>query len=122
MALEAINCNAFLFLMNWMIYTCDQTVYDKDTFTGDDKMGEAQIDIKPYMECLEWGLQNLPDGTKVNRVQPNAKNCLLEESTIIWNKGKMTQEMFIKLRNVERGEVQIQIEWIDVKGLKAIRR
>lgn len=98
------------------------TVYDKDTFTVDDKMGEAQIDIKPYMECLEWGLQSLPDGTKVNRVQPNAVNCLSDESCIIWNKGKMTQEMLLRLRNVERGEVQIQIEWIDVKGLNTTRR
>ena len=25
-----------------------QTVYDKDTFIGDDKMGDAEIDIKQF--------------------------------------------------------------------------
>lgn len=95
------------------------TVYDKDTFSGDDKMGDANIDIKPYLECLQWGLESLPDGTKVDRVQPNRENCLCDESPVVWNKGKMTQDMRLRLRNVECGEVEIQIEWLDLPGRKA---
>ncbi|XP_052203747.1 protein C2-DOMAIN ABA-RELATED 7-like [Diospyros lotus] len=90
------------------------TVLDKDTFTVDDKMGEAAIDIKPYMECMKMGLQNIPNGTQVQRVQPSHTNCLSEESCIVWNDGKMRQDMRLKLRKVERGEVEIQIEWIDL--------
>ncbi|CAH2049003.1 unnamed protein product, partial [Thlaspi arvense] len=41
------------------------SVYDKDTFTEDDKMGDAEIDIKPYTECLRKGLQDLSDNTTV---------------------------------------------------------
>ncbi|KAF7133525.1 hypothetical protein RHSIM_Rhsim09G0065100 [Rhododendron simsii] len=97
------------------------TVYDKDTFTEDDKMGDAVIDIKPYIECMKMGLQNLPNGTKVERVQPNRENCLADESCIIWNNGKMFQDMCLRLRNVERGEVEVQIEWINLPGRKAFQ-
>ncbi|KAL2542504.1 Calcium-dependent lipid-binding (CaLB domain) family protein [Abeliophyllum distichum] len=96
-------------------------VYDRDTFTGDDSMGNAEIDIKPYIECLKMGLQGLPDGTKVDRVQPSRNNFLADESCVIWNKGKMTQDMILRLRNVECGEVEVQIEWIDLPGGKGIQ-
>ncbi|KZV49369.1 hypothetical protein F511_10909 [Dorcoceras hygrometricum] len=95
------------------------TVYDKDTFTGDDSMGDAQIDIKRYLECLKMGLKDLPDDTRVDRVLPSPDNCLADESCVVWNEGKMTQQMILRLRNTESGEVEIQIEWIDVLGLKS---
>ena len=96
------------------------TVYDKDTFSRNDKMGEAVIDIKDYIECLRMGLENLPDGTKVHRVQPNRTNCLSEESVIVWNKGKMTQDMILRLKNVECGELVIGLEWVEVPGCKGL--
>uniref|UniRef100_A0A5B7BDH5 Putative ADP-ribosylation factor GTPase-activating protein AGD13 n=1 Tax=Davidia involucrata TaxID=16924 RepID=A0A5B7BDH5_DAVIN len=97
------------------------TVYDKDTFSVDDKMGEAEIDIKPYLECLKMGLQNLPTGTKVDRVQPNRNNYLADESCVVWNNGKMIQDMVLRLKNVECGEVDVQIEWIDVPGSRGLQ-
>ncbi|KAI3466975.1 hypothetical protein Pfo_023638 [Paulownia fortunei] len=97
------------------------SVYDKDTFTGDDSMGNAQIDVKPLIECLKMGLQGLPDGTKVDRVQPSRENCLADESCVIWNKGKMTQDMILRLKDVECGEVDVQIEWIDLPGSKGLQ-
>ncbi|KAJ8437834.1 hypothetical protein Cgig2_000388 [Carnegiea gigantea] len=93
------------------------TVFDKDTFTEDDRMGEAVIDIEPYLECLQLGLQDLPIGTAVKKVQPNDHNCLADESKVIWTgKGKMVQEMVLKLQKVERGKIQIQLEWLDLPG------
>ncbi|OMO60649.1 C2 calcium-dependent membrane targeting [Corchorus capsularis] len=98
------------------------TVYDKDTFTEDDQMGNAEIDIKPYIAALKMrkDLQNLPMGHALNRVQPDQTNCLADESSIVWNNGKITQEMRLKLRDVECGEVVIQIEWIDGHGCKGL--
>ncbi|KAL0372723.1 UNVERIFIED_CONTAM: protein C2-DOMAIN ABA-RELATED 7 [Sesamum calycinum] len=49
------------------------SVYDKDTFTGDDSMGNARIDIKPYIECLRMGLKDLPDGTKLIELRRAAR-------------------------------------------------
>ncbi|KAL8035003.1 hypothetical protein ABFX02_12G068500 [Erythranthe guttata] len=96
-------------------------VFDKDTFTVDDSMGRAKIDIKPLIECLRMGLEGLPDGTKVDRVQPSKDNCLADESCIIWNKGgKMTQDMLLRLEDVECGQIEIQIEWIQLPGNKGL--
>ncbi|KAH6820574.1 Calcium-dependent lipid-binding family protein [Perilla frutescens var. hirtella] len=92
------------------------SVYDHDTFTKDDTMGNAEIDIKPYVECLKMGLQSLPDGSEVAKVEPSSANCLAEESSIVWNKGKLTQDMILRLRDVECGELQLQIEWLDFPG------
>ncbi|KAK6931598.1 C2 domain [Dillenia turbinata] len=95
-------------------------VYDKDTFTVDDPMGDAEIDIKPYLESLKGKPQALPDGTVVSKVKPTRENCLAEESSIYWKNGKLIQDMCLRLRNTKGGEVQIQIEWIHVPGSKGL--
>ncbi|KAL5760994.1 hypothetical protein ACOSP7_019495 [Xanthoceras sorbifolium] len=93
-------------------------VFDKDTFTVDDQMGQADIDIKPYIEAMQMGLENLPNGCAVKKVQPSRTNCLADESIIEWNHGKMTQDMRLRLKNVECGEVEISIHWVDVPGFR----
>lgn len=97
-----------------------QEVFDSDTLTGDDKMGDAEIDIRPYVDCVRMGLENLPTGTVITRVQPCRTNCLSDESCCVWDNGKILQNMFLRLRNVERGEVEVQIEWVDVPGCKGL--
>ncbi|KAJ9563791.1 hypothetical protein OSB04_008951 [Centaurea solstitialis] len=88
------------------------TVYDKDTFSHDDTMGIAYVDVNPYVECLQMGsdLHHLPVGTKLETVQPNEHNHLLEESYIIWNEDKLTQDMVLQLTDTESGAVEVQIE------------
>ncbi|GAU29142.1 hypothetical protein TSUD_59100 [Trifolium subterraneum] len=95
-------------------------VCDKDTFTVDDKMGEAEIDIKPYLQCVKMGLNDLPDGHVVKMIQPDRTNCLTEESSCVWRNGKVVQEMSLRLRNVKSGEVLIEIEWMDVTDSKGL--
>ncbi|KAF8083453.1 hypothetical protein N665_0772s0022 [Sinapis alba] len=89
-------------------------VYDKDTFTSHDKMGDAEIDVRPFLESQAMDLEELADGTEVKRVKPSKDNCLAEESRIMFSNGKIVQDMILRLRNVERGEVEIHIEWIRV--------
>ncbi|GLT99803.1 hypothetical protein SLE2022_172180 [Rubroshorea leprosula] len=98
------------------------TVYDKDTFTVDDKMGDAEISIEPYMEALRThkSLQDLPDGSALKKIQPDKKNCLADESSIVWRNGKIVQDLNLRLNNVECGEVEVQLEWIDVPGCKGL--
>lgn len=104
-----------------MVFLFMQSVYDKDTFTVDDSMGSAQIDIDPLIKCLKLGLQSLPEGTNVERVLPTKENCLAEESFIVWTKGgKMIQDMILKLNDVESGQVELQIEWIEIPGCKGL--
>lgn len=90
------------------------TVYDHDTFTVDDKMGSATIDIKQFLDSVTLHLENLPNGTIISKVPPTVENCLAEESSIVWNDGKIVQDMSLRLRNVESGAVEVQLEWIDL--------
>ncbi|OIW01979.1 hypothetical protein TanjilG_14010 [Lupinus angustifolius] len=96
------------------------TVYDKDTFSVDDKMGDAEVDIKPYIQSVKMGLNKLPNGCSVKRILPNRNNCLAEESNCIWHNGNIIQEMILRLKNVECGEVVVEIEWVDIPGCKGL--
>ncbi|KAE8735024.1 outer envelope protein 64 [Hibiscus syriacus] len=97
------------------------TVYDHDTFTKDDKMGDTEFEVSPYIEALKThtNLDEIPSKTVLSRVQPNASNCLAEESLIYLYEGKIVQDLVLRLQNVECGEVEIQLEWIHFPGSKA---
>ncbi|PON38279.1 C2 domain containing protein [Parasponia andersonii] len=84
-------------------------VYDKDTFSFDDKMGDADIDIGPFLKALKMHLEGVPDGITVSKVKPSNQNCLTEECCIIWSGGRLVQNMILRLRNVECGEVELQL-------------
>ncbi|XP_050135159.1 protein C2-DOMAIN ABA-RELATED 4-like [Malus sylvestris] len=96
------------------------SVYDKDTFSFDDKMGDAEFDIALFIQVLRMRLEGLPDGTVITKVQPSRENCLAEESCIIWSNGKLVQNMILRLRNVECGEIELQLQWIDVPSSRGL--
>ncbi|CAI9113680.1 OLC1v1014328C2 [Oldenlandia corymbosa var. corymbosa] len=96
------------------------TVYDHDMFSMDDKMGDAEFDMKAFVEALKMKLDGLPNGTIITRVPPLRTNCLSEESCVMWKDGKIIQDMCLRLRNVECGEVEIQLQWIDLPGSKGL--
>jgi len=91
-------------------------VYDKDTFTADDKMGDAQIDMKPFLDVHKLGLKELPHGKELKRIVPTRDNCLSEDSIIVSDNGKIVQDMILLLKNVECGKVEIQLEWLKNPG------
>ncbi|XP_047317802.1 protein C2-DOMAIN ABA-RELATED 4-like [Impatiens glandulifera] len=95
-------------------------VYDKDLFSLDDKMGDAEFDVKPFIEAVKMHLNKLPSGTIITTVKPARDNCLAEESRVVWENEKVVQNMILRLRNVERGEVELQLEWIDIPGSRGL--
>ncbi|XP_048596654.1 protein C2-DOMAIN ABA-RELATED 10 isoform X2 [Brassica napus] len=105
-----------------VITVAEQTVFDWDKFTGDDKMGDANIDIQPYLDALKMGMEllRLPNGCAIKRVQPSRLNCLSDESSIVWNNGKITQDMILRLNNVECGEIEIMLEWHEGAGCRGV--
>ncbi|KAL0745353.1 hypothetical protein Bca101_099456 [Brassica carinata] len=86
-------------------------------------ISDPVLPIKIMVYDRDW-IQNqlggLPEGTVITKVQASRQNCLSEESKIVWNNGKIVQNIFLKLQNVECGEVELQLEWIDVSGLLSI--
>ncbi|EYU33973.1 hypothetical protein ABFS83_09G056600 [Erythranthe nasuta] len=101
-------------------HTISLTVYDHDTFSLDDKMGVAEFDIRPFIEAIKMKLDGLPDGTIITKIQPSRTNCLSEESSVIWKEGKVVQGMMLRLKNVECGEVEIELQWIDIPGSRGL--
>ncbi|ONM40110.1 Protein C2-DOMAIN ABA-RELATED 4 [Zea mays] len=94
-------------------------VFDKDTFV-DDTMGNAEVDIRPLVEIVKMKLQDVADRTVVKKLVPNRQNCLAEESSIYISEGKVKQDMVVRLRNVESGEIELQLQWIDLPGSKGV--
>lgn len=97
-----------------------QTVYDHDTFSKDDRMGDAEFGIQTFIDALRMNLGELPNGTVIAREQPSRQNYLSEETCVCYTDGKVIQDLCLRLRNVECGEVEIQLQWIDLPGAKGI--
>ncbi|KAM3342830.1 protein C2-DOMAIN ABA-RELATED 1-like [Capsicum galapagoense] len=94
-------------------------VYDKDTFSRDDKMGDAELDIVPFIDTIRMTrFKNIPNGIIISRIIPSRKNCYSEESCIVYENGKVGQNAFVRLRNVECGEIELRLQWIDIPGSK----
>ncbi|KAK1258862.1 putative ADP-ribosylation factor GTPase-activating protein AGD11 [Acorus gramineus] len=88
-------------------------LYDKDTLGLDDRMGDAEFEIQPFMEAMkahEEHPEEVPSGTIIRRLAPSRQNCLAEDSSIVWVDGKIVQYITLRLRNVECGEVELQLQ------------
>jgi hypothetical protein len=87
---------------------CEQEVFDKDTFSKDDKMGDAEFDIEALMQM---DLEDIRSGTVVRTVRPGKSCCLA-----IWENGQLVQDVLLKLRNVETGVLHLQLKWVNIPG------
>ncbi|KAI7738930.1 hypothetical protein M8C21_031816 [Ambrosia artemisiifolia] len=90
-------------------------VFDKDKFSTDDYMGEADIDIRPLVsaaKALENGNAKGPSKQLEKMDEGKDKNTHVDNGTITVTEGKATQDIALKLQNVESGELQIQIECV----------
>lgn len=91
-----------------------QEVYDKDLFSRDDEMGDAELDIQPFMEAVNMELAGMANGTIIKSLKPSRQNCLADESPIIWKDGKIIQDVILRLKNVESGELELQLLWVNI--------
>jgi hypothetical protein len=90
-------------------------VFDKDTFSRDDPMGDAEVDVAPLMEAAATTSPgDLKSGAVVRSVRPSTRNCLADESHVCWRNGRFVQDMILRLKNVESGEVQLQLQWVPI--------
>ncbi|CAO2816161.1 unnamed protein product [Amaranthus hypochondriacus] len=88
-------------------------VYDKDTFTTDDFMGQAEIDILPLVSAardVEQSTQN--EKTQLGKWEASKENTLTSDSIISLIDGAVKQQMTIKLQNVERGFLDLELECV----------
>ncbi|KAH6766506.1 Calcium-dependent ARF-type GTPase activating protein family [Perilla frutescens var. hirtella] len=71
-------------------------VYDKDTFSTDDFMGDAEIDIEPLLSAAR-------------ATESSSKG---DGSAITFQPGRVKQVVCITLQNVEHGALEIELECV----------
>lgn len=88
-------------------------VYDKDTFTTDDFMGEAEIDIQPLVTAARASESSTPnESMQLGKWKASKENTLVEDGIITLENGKVKQEIALKLQHVERGVLEIELECV----------
>ncbi|VAH29849.1 unnamed protein product [Triticum turgidum subsp. durum] len=93
-----------------------QEVFDHDTFTKDDSMGDAEFSILNFVEIAKKDLSHVPDDTVMKTIHPDKGNCFSTESHITWKDGKVSQNIVLKLRNTDTSEIILHLEWVNIPG------
>ena len=88
-------------------------VFDKDTFTSDDRMGEAEVDIQPLISAArEYQSSIITESTQICTFLASENSILAKDSIISIVDGKVEQEIALRLQNVEHGELEIKLECV----------
>ncbi|KAH7536654.1 hypothetical protein FEM48_Zijuj03G0007500 [Ziziphus jujuba var. spinosa] len=89
-------------------------VYDKDTFSTDDFMGEAEIDIQPLVTAAKAYEKSSINESKqqLGKWVASKENTLVQDGIIYLVDGKVRQEISLRLQNVERGVLEIELECV----------
>ncbi|XP_043690964.1 probable ADP-ribosylation factor GTPase-activating protein AGD11 [Telopea speciosissima] len=88
-------------------------VYDKDTFTPDDRMGEAEIDIQPLVTASKVHKNStITEYIELEKCIANKHNGLVKDSIISLVDGRVKQDVTIKLQHVERGVLEVELECV----------
>ncbi|KAI7999309.1 ADP-ribosylation factor GTPase-activating protein AGD12 [Camellia lanceoleosa] len=91
-------------------------VYDHDTFSADDIMGQAEIDIQPMItSAMAFGDAGMFGNMQIGKWLKSNDNALKEDSTVHIIDGKVKQDVSLKLQNVESGELELELEWIPLE-------
>lgn len=89
------------------------SVYDQDTFSAHDIMGEAEIDIQPLItSAMAMGDTESLENMQIGKWLKSDDNALTNDSIINIVDGKVKQDVLLKLQNVECGELELELEWI----------
>ncbi|KAK2973276.1 hypothetical protein RJ640_017493 [Escallonia rubra] len=88
-------------------------VYDKDTFTPDDYMGEAEIDIQPLLSAAKASENSkLNESMQLGKWVASKENTLVRDGVISLAEGRVKQDIALKLQRVERGVLEIELECV----------
>eukprot|EP00252_Welwitschia_mirabilis_P016541 TRINITY_DN36478_c0_g1_i1.p1 TRINITY_DN36478_c0_g1~~TRINITY_DN36478_c0_g1_i1.p1 ORF type:complete len:166 (-),score=28.78 TRINITY_DN36478_c0_g1_i1:171-668(-) len=94
-------------------------IYDKDTFSRDDKMGDAEVDLQPLTtsaQTLKRPNTNFPTESHICRIQATPENGLVRDSYIKYVNGHVVQSLSLKLTDTESGELEIELKWVELKS------
>lgn len=90
-----------------------QLVYDKDTFSTDDFMGEAEIDIQPLVAAAKaYEKSSINESMQLGKWVASGDNNLVKDGIITLEDGKVRQDISVRLQRVERGVLEIELECV----------
>ncbi|CAN6697143.1 unnamed protein product [Malus baccata var. baccata] len=88
-------------------------VYDKDTFKADDFMGEAEIDIQPLVSAaIAYEKSSINEPVQLGKSVASKENALVKDGVINLVDGGVRQQITLRLQNVERGILEIELECV----------
>ncbi|XP_035544911.1 ADP-ribosylation factor GTPase-activating protein AGD12-like isoform X2 [Juglans regia] len=88
-------------------------VFDHDTFSSDDIMGEAEVDLQPLIQsAMAFGDAGMFGSMQIGKWLKSHDNALVNDSTVNIVDGRVKQEMSLKLQNVESGGLDLELEWM----------
>jgi len=90
-----------------------QQVFDKDLFSADDHMGDVEVDIHPLLTVAKaYESSSFSESTQLGKCLASEDNTLVRDSLISLVDGRILQEISLKLKNVECGELDIELECV----------
>lgn len=90
-------------------------VYDRDTFKADDFMGDGEIDIQPLLSAARASENSDLKESSMELgkwVESKDNTTLVKDGVITLAKGTVKQEIALKLQNVEKGVLQMELECV----------
>ncbi|XP_043688107.1 protein C2-DOMAIN ABA-RELATED 11 [Telopea speciosissima] len=106
----------FTFSVTEPIGVLNLEVFDRDRFKADDKMGRAHLTIQPIASAARLRrVLRVSDGeTMIRKVVPASDNCLVRESSVNCVDGEIVQDVWLRLCEVESGEIELKVKWVDL--------
>jgi len=79
---------------------------------ADDKMGNAFINLQPLVSAARLrDILRVSSGEQtLRKVIPDSENCLVRESSINCVNGVVVQNVWLRLREVESGEIELTLK------------
>lgn len=100
-------------IIEFIFFVILQLVYDKDTFSTDDHMGEAEIDIQPLVSAAKaYENSTISESMQLGKWLASDDNTLVKDSVIYLMDGKVKQDITLRLKKVERGHLEIELECV----------
>lgn len=82
-------------------------------FTTDDYMGEAEIDIQPLVTAAKAAdTCNSGESMQLGKLIASKENTLVSDGIIRLVDGKVRQEVILRLENVEKGVLEVELECV----------
>lgn len=89
-----------------------QLVWDKDTFSTDDFMGDAEVDIRPLLTAAQaYEKSTIFEPVNYDE-RSNGGDMHVEDGVISLVDGRVKQDLVLKLQNVETGAIEIVLECV----------